>query len=71
MQQDLKLDKATAQLQQIEELLCYALMILKRTSPLDLAGPSATTEEPIADPEPHVAITSQPAASPSKKGKKK
>ena len=40
VQQGQKLDKAIAQLQQIEEPLCYALLILKRTRPSDPAGPS-------------------------------
>ena len=71
VQQDQKLDQATTQLQQIEELLCYALVLLKHTSPLDLAGPFVAIEEPVADPEPLVATTSQPVTSPSKKGKKK
>ena len=69
VQQDQKMDKATAQLQQIEELLCYALMIPKRTCPLDPAGPSVATEEPTVDPEPPVATTPQPVSSPSKKRK--
>ena len=65
------MDKATAQLQQIEELLCYALMILKRTSPSDPTSPSVATEEPTTNPEQPVATTSQPVSFPSKKRKKK
>ena len=65
------MDKATTHLQYIEELLCYALMILKRTNPSNPAGPSdptvlsITIEEPVADLEPPVAIASQPMTSPS------
>ena len=61
----------TVQLQQIEELMCYALVILKRISPSDPAGPSVATEEPEANLEPPIAIAPQPKSSPSKKRKKK
>ena len=77
VQYDQKLDKATAQLQQLEELMCYALVILKHTNPLDLAGPSnpvdpsIVTKAPKANTEPLVATIPQPIASSSKKGKKK
>ena len=71
------MDEVSTQLKQIEELLCYILMILKRTNPTDLVGPSdlvdtiVATEAPEADPKPLITTFPQPKSSPSKKGKKK
>ena len=71
LQQDQKMDKASAQLKQIEELLCYILIILKRTSPTKPANPTVATEALEADLEPPVATSPKPKSSPSKKWKKK
>ena len=80
---DQKLDNTTAHLQQMEELMYFALMMLKRINPSSLAGTSdptcpsdpadqhVATETPQEDLEPPIATASQPKSSPSKKGKKK
>ena len=69
------MDKTTVQLKQIEELLCYVLIILKRTSPSDPpsdpSDSSVAIEAPQADLEPLIATAPQPVTSLSKKWKNK
>ena len=63
VQQDQKMDKASALLKQIEELLCYVLMQLKRTIPIGPASLSDPTDPIVAiealesDQEPPVATS--------------
>ena len=79
---DQKLDMTTTQLQNMEELMYFALMMFKCISPSDPTRPfiatvpsqpvdqSVATKIPQAESKPHITTTSKPNSSPSKKGKK-
>ena len=78
-----KVDKTTLQLQHMEELMYFVLIMLKCISPSDTADPSVPAgplqlaeqgvaiESPQVVQEPPVATTSQLKPSSSKKDKKK